>query len=109
RPAAGHRRGGAPGWGDYAGGFGAVTVNAARVLKSPLLWTGALFAALLFGMPLLAPIFRWGFPQVQPAVFARGSFVELFLSHAGMVLAASLAATAIGIALAVFATRPAGR
>src|SRR6266853_1392459 len=80
-----------------------------RMLRSLLLWTGALFAALLIGMPLLAPVFRWGFPNVNPPVFSRGSFLELFLSHAGMVLVASLAATVMGIALAVFATRPAGR
>lgn len=84
-------------------------MSAPRLLKAPLLWTAALFIALLFGMPALAPVFRWGFPQVQPPVFSRGSFLELFLSHAGMVLAGSVAATAAGIALAVFATRPAGR
>ena len=86
-----------------------MTVSKTGVLKSPLPWTALLFVALLFGMPLLAPVFRWGFPMVQPPVFSRGSFVELFLSHAGMVLVASVAATAAGIALAVFATRPAGR
>src|SRR4051812_13723443 len=80
-----------------------------RALSSPLLWVGALFSALLFGMPVLAPLFRWLFPGVEPPVFSRGSFVELFLSQAGMVLAASLPATIFGIALAVFATRPAGR
>lgn len=84
-------------------------MSPARLLKSPLLWAGVVFAALLFGMPLLAPLFRWAFPGVEPPVFSRGSFFELFLSQAGMVLAASLAAAAIGIALAVFATRASGR
>src|SRR5204862_4075288 len=37
------------------------------------------------------------------------SFVALFLSHAGLVVAGSLAATLLGMGLAVFVTRPAGR
>jgi len=60
-------------------------------------------------MPALAPVFRWAFPQVTPPVYRRGSFFELFLSHAGLTAAASLAATALGVGLAVFVTRPLGR
>jgi osmoprotectant transport system permease protein len=75
----------------------------------PLLWVALLFAVLLVAMPLLAPLFRLGFPGVEPPVFGRASFVALWLSHAGMVAAASLAASLLGIALAVFVTRPAGR
>lgn len=69
----------------------------------------ALFLALLAGMPLLRPIFEWGFPAVTPPVFERTTFFALWLSHAGLVAAASLAATLLGVGLAVFATRPAGR
>ena len=76
---------------------------------SPVLWVAVLFFALLIGMPQLRPVFHWAFPAVNPPVFARGSFVALFLSHAGLVAAASLSATLIGIGLAVFVTRPAGR
>jgi len=74
-----------------------------------VLWVALMFGALLVGMPLLAPVFGWAFPLVRPPVFARDSFVALFLSHAGLVLVASLAATLLGIALAIFVTRPAGR
>jgi len=76
---------------------------------SPILWVGLLFAALLIGMPRLAPFFHWAFPRVDPPVFGRASFVELWLSHAGLVAVASLAATLIGVALAIFVTRPGGR
>jgi osmoprotectant transport system permease protein len=69
----------------------------------------ALFFALLLGMPALAPVFAWTFPGVAPPVFDRGSYFSLWLSHAGIVAAASAAATAIGVGLAVFATRPIGR
>jgi osmoprotectant transport system permease protein len=74
-----------------------------------LLWVAVMFAALLVGMPALRPVFGWAFPTVSPPVFARDSFVDLFLSHAGLVALASLAATLLGIGLAIFVTRPAGR
>lgn len=73
------------------------------------LWMSVLFVALLLGMPALAPLFHWMFPAVEPPVFERGSFLSLFLSHAGMVLVASLASTALGVAAAIFVTRPVGR
>jgi osmoprotectant transport system permease protein len=78
-------------------------------LASPVTWVAVFFAALLLGMPQLRPVFEWGFPSVSPPVFDRDSFFALWLSHAGLVLAASSAAGLIGIALAIFVTRPAGR
>jgi osmoprotectant transport system permease protein len=78
-------------------------------LASPVLWVAALFVALLVGMPQLRPVFGWAFPEVSPPVFARDSFVALFLSHAGLVALASLAAMLIGVGLAIFVTRPVGR
>jgi len=79
------------------------------LIASPILWVGIFFVALLFGMPLLTPLFEWTFPGVTPPVFERGSFFSLWLSHAGLVLVASGAAAILGIALAIFVTRPAGR
>src|SRR5437763_1568281 len=73
---------------------------------SPVLWVAVFFAALLIGMPESAPLFRWGFPAVSPPVFDRDSFLALWLSHAGLVLAATGAAAIVGIALAIFVTRP---
>ena len=78
-------------------------------IASPVLWIGVLFFALLIGMPQTAPLFAKAFPQVSPPVFDRDSFFALWLSHAGMVLAASAAAAFVGIGLAIFVTRPAGR
>jgi osmoprotectant transport system permease protein len=80
-----------------------------RQFTTPLPWVAAAFIALLFGMPALAPLFRWAFPGVTPPVFDRASFFSLFLSHLGLVVAGSAAATAIGVGLAVLATRSAGR
>jgi osmoprotectant transport system permease protein len=79
-----------------------------HLILSPLAWVAVLFAALLIGMPLLHPLFQWAFPAVSPPVFGRSSFVGLWLSHAGLVAVASLAATLLGVGLAVFVTRPVG-
>jgi osmoprotectant transport system permease protein len=84
-------------------------MRAHSLVASPALWVGVLFVALLFGMPGLAPVFQWSFPGVTPPVFERGSFFSLWLSHAGLVLTASGAAAIVGIALAIFVTRPVGR
>jgi osmoprotectant transport system permease protein len=78
------------------------------LVASPVIWVAIFFAALLLGMPELRPVFEWGFPTVSPPVFDRDSFFALWLSHAGLVLAASGMAGLIGIALAIFVTRPAG-
>jgi osmoprotectant transport system permease protein len=77
--------------------------------KLPALWVGLLFAALLIEMRALQPFFAAAFPGIQPEIFDRASFIELFLSHLGLVAAASGAAALVGVALAVFVTRPAGR
>jgi osmoprotectant transport system permease protein len=77
--------------------------------RSPVLWVGVLFAALIFDMPVLRPVFAWVFPAVQPVIFDRASFVELFLSHLGLVAIAGSAATIVGIVLAVLVTHRAGR
>lgn len=80
-----------------------------RLLASPVLCVAALFFALLIGMRYLQPVFQWAFPEVSPPVFARDSFIALWLSHAGLVALASLAAALLGVGLGVFVTRPAGR
>jgi osmoprotectant transport system permease protein len=79
------------------------------LLGGPVVWVAALFFALLFGMPDLAPLFRWAFPAVTPAVYGRDTFFALFLSHVLLVAAASSAAALLGVGAAVFVTRPVGR
>lgn len=84
-------------------------MRAGRFLASPPLWVGALFAALLFDMPALRPLFHAAFPGVRPAIYDRDSFFALFLSQLAIVALASAAASLAGVALAVFVTRPFGR
>jgi len=80
-----------------------------RFLSSPILWIGLLFAALMLRMDALQPLLKQAFPGVEPVVYNRDSFLALFLSQLGLVAAASLAASLVGVALAIFVTRPAGR
>jgi len=80
-----------------------------RFLSSPILWIGLLFAALMLRMDALQPLLQQAFPGVEPVVYNRDSFLALFLSQLGLVAAASLAASLVGVALAIFVTRPAGR
>jgi osmoprotectant transport system permease protein len=79
-----------------------------RFLASPVLWVGLFFAVLLLRMDDFAPVLGWAFPGVRPVVYDRSSLLALFLSHLGLVSAASLAAALVGLSLAVFVTRPAG-
>jgi len=79
------------------------------VLASPVLWVGLFFAMLLLRMDLLKPVLHRAFPRIEPIIYGRGSFLTLFLSHLGLVAAASLAATFVGVSLAIFVTRSAGR
>jgi osmoprotectant transport system permease protein len=80
-----------------------------RAFASPLLWVGLFFAFLVLRMGELQPALHWAFPNVEPVIYQRSSFLALFLSHLGLVAAASGAAIAVGISLAAFVTRPAGR
>jgi osmoprotectant transport system permease protein len=79
-----------------------------RALRTPALWVGLLFAALLIDMHALRPLFATAFPGVTPEIFDRASFIDLFLSHFGLVAVSGAAATIVGIGLAIFVTRPAG-
>jgi osmoprotectant transport system permease protein len=80
-----------------------------RILASPVLWVGLFLAALMLRMDALQPLLQWAFPGVQPVVYNRDSFLTLFLSQLGLVAAASLATSLVGVALAIFVTRPTGR
>ena len=77
--------------------------------KTPVVWVGLLFVVLLFDMQALRPLFAAWFPAVQPEIFGRARFVDLFLSHLGLVAEASAAATLVSVTLAIFVTRPVGR
>jgi osmoprotectant transport system permease protein len=80
-----------------------------RRAKNPVIWTGAAFVLLLLFMPMTRPLFAALFPGIEPSVFQRETFLALFLSHAGLVVAASLAAAVAGIGLGIAVTRPWGR
>jgi osmoprotectant transport system permease protein len=70
---------------------------------------GLFFTLMLLRMDELQPVLHWAFPSVEPVIYQRSSFLALFLSHLGLVATASGAAILVGISLAAFVTRPAGR
>ncbi|HEY3908950.1 MAG TPA: ABC transporter permease [Stellaceae bacterium] len=84
-------------------------MRSARLLASPVFWVGLLFAALLLRMDALRPAVHWAFPGVEPVIYDRASFLELFVAQLQLVAIASFAASALGLSLAIFVTRPAGR
>ena len=86
-----------------------MSMRDAGFLRSPVFWVGLFFAALLLRMDVLRPLLQQGFPGVEPVVYNRDSFLALFLSQLGLVATASLGASVVGVALAVFVTRPSGR
>ncbi|WP_425290577.1 ABC transporter permease [Devosia enhydra] len=54
--------------------------------------------------PVFEPLTRYG----APAIYAQGSLVDITLSHLGITLVATLAATLVAVGLAIVVTRPFG-
>lgn len=79
-----------------------------KALREPLWWLIALFIGLLVGLPYSAPLFSRLFPELPRPVYQQESFWALTLDHGWLVVASSLAATAVGLAAGIAVTRPAG-
>ena len=75
----------------------------------PLPWTAAALVLLVLGMPWTKPLFAALFPGLERPLYEQDSFLALTLAHMALVGAASLIAAGIGVAAAVFVTRPGGR
>ncbi|WP_108484796.1 ABC transporter permease [Oceaniglobus ichthyenteri] len=68
----------------------------------------ALLLALVVRPDWFVPVFAPLAPEGGPVIYQRASLLSLSLSHLGLVLMASLAATFVAVTLAIFVTRPAG-
>lgn len=68
----------------------------------------ALLLALVLRPDWFTPVFAPVAPAGGPVIYQRASLLSLSLSHLGLVVAASVAATVIAVSLAIFVTRPAG-
>jgi len=79
------------------------------IMREPFAWLASLLIALLAAMPYSGPLFGALYPDVPHPLYARASFFELTLAHCQLVAISSLIAAAIGIGLAIFVTRGAGR
>lgn len=75
----------------------------------PLLLVGTAFVVLVIGLQGAEPVFHWWFPELDRPMYTRATFLELTLSHAGLVAVSSLIVVVTGIAIGTFVTRPAGR
>lgn len=74
----------------------------------PLVWIALLFLFFVALMPLLGPLFKSAFPEVEPPIYAGDSFFMLWLFHAALVAASSLAAIIVVVSCGIFATRSSG-
>jgi osmoprotectant transport system permease protein len=81
----------------------------ASLLRDPLPWLLAVLLLLVFGMPLLRPLFAAIFPALDRPLYEQDSFVALLGSHLAIVGASSALSLAVGVAAGVFVTRDAGR
>lgn len=77
-----------------------------KALREPLWWLIALFIGLLAGLPYSAPLFSRLFPELPRPVYQQESFWALTLDHGWLVVASSLAATAIGLGAGVRSPGP---
>lgn len=84
-------------------------VGFAHLAGRPAVWATLAFAAALALLPFSDPLFHALFPELQRPLYTRASFLELALSHAALVGAASLIVVSVGIGIGIFVTRPAGR
>jgi osmoprotectant transport system permease protein len=80
-----------------------------RWLRDPLLWSSALLLLLVLGMPTLQPLFAAGFPQLLRPMYLQQSFAALALAHVLLVAVSSALSLTVGLGIAVFVTRGAGR
>lgn len=78
-------------------------------ITDPLLWLALAFVAAVLAMPYAEPLARALFPEAANPIYERESFLALTLSHLGLVAVAALAATGLGVGVAIFATRPTTR
>jgi len=86
-----------------------VTSGALRGLLTDRLALAMLaLAALVFGMPLLKPLFAALYPSLDRPLYEGDSFLALTADHLALVGASSLAAVLVGGAAGVLVTRPAG-
>ena len=81
----------------------------ARLVVKPAVWASLAFAAALALLPFSTPLFHALFPELARPLYTRPSFLDLALSHAGLVAIASLVVVVVGVGVGIFVTRPAGR
>ena len=86
-----------------------MTVFALLRWRDPLLWAGAALLALLLLLPHSQPLFAALYPALDRPLYQQDPWWALFTAHVALVAMSSAVAAWLGVAAAVFVTRPAGR
>jgi osmoprotectant transport system permease protein len=78
-------------------------------LRNPLPWSVLLLAALVWGMPLLQPLFAALFPSLDRPMYTQDSFAALVAAHLELVFWSSSASVLVGVSVGIAVTRGSGR
>ncbi len=77
--------------------------------RDPLPWACGALAGLLLALPHSQALFAALFPALDRPLYEQDAWWALFTAHVALVALSSAAAALLGIAAAVFVTRPVGR
>ena len=78
------------------------------VWRSRLLWAVLVLAALVLWLPHSQPLFSQLFPALDRPVYMQEPFAQLLWQHVALVGLSSLFSVAVGSAVGIWITRPAG-
>jgi osmoprotectant transport system permease protein len=78
------------------------------VLSNRLLWAALALAALVLWLPHSQTLFKSLFPALDRPVYTQEPFAQLLWQHVALVGASSLFSVAVGSAIGIWITRPAG-
>lgn len=83
--------------------------NNGRWFTDPLPWALLALLMLMFGMPLLTPLFKALFPELQRPLYLQDSFPALVAAHISIVAISSAISIVLGVSAGIFVTRNSGR
>ena len=77
--------------------------------RDPLPWAAAALLGVLLALPHSQPLFAALFPALDRPLYEQDPWWALFAAHVALVALSSAAAAVLGLAAAVFVTRPMGQ
>lgn len=83
--------------------------NPYRWFADPLPWALLVLVSLMFGMPLLTPVFKALFPELQRPLYLQDTFPALVAAHISIVAISSAISIVVGVGAGGFVTHRIGR